>query len=171
MDLKKMLAPFAVIASLAPLAAFADDTSNNFGATANIQVQVTDAQYDAQYYRQPMPPTYQNQGHYELRTVQRWVPGQHEQVWVPEQCVTRQKPWGTKVRCRPGFYDSRWVPGHYVTVQEQVWVPHNTPHPQRYGRQYRGGRNRYGYQDRGYQDRGGYQERYEAPGNYATPVR
>jgi hypothetical protein len=62
------------------------------------------------------------QGRYELQTVQRWVPGGYESVWVPESC--RFRPRLGRTVCQGGFYDQRWVPGHYETAQEWVWVPH-----------------------------------------------
>jgi hypothetical protein len=138
MDLKKTLLPVALFAVLAPLAAFAEhDATPNYDANY-------DANYDVQGVNRPverpMPPTHSGQGRYELRTMQRWVEGQWQQVWVPEQCVTRQRGWKTRVRCQPGYYDSRWTPGHYVTAQQWVWIPYNhppAPYPQRYGRDYR----------------------------------
>lgn len=69
---------------------------------------------------QPTPPQ-QQQGRYELRTVQQWVPGRYEQVWVPEQC--HYKPRRGVTKCRGGYYDQRWVEGHYENVEQWVWVP------------------------------------------------
>jgi hypothetical protein len=68
---------------------------------------------------QPQPPPRQR-GHYELQTVQRWVPGYHQQVWVPEEC--RYKPHRNVRKCWGGYYEQQWVPGRYETVQEWVWV-------------------------------------------------
>lgn len=68
----------------------------------------------------PGPPRNQ-EGRYELKLVQQWVPGRYEQVWVPEQCKYKPR-WGT-VKCRGGYYDQRWVEGHYETVEQWVWVP------------------------------------------------
>lgn len=73
-------------------------------------------------------------GRYELRTVQKWVPGHYERVWVPERCRTQHKHRGHVTRCRGGYYDQVFRPGQYVTAQEWVWVP--------YGR---GGRGAYHY--------------------------
>lgn len=66
----------------------------------------------------PRPPGHER-GRYELQTVQRWVPGHYEQVWVPEQCRTGH--WG-RTRCRPGYSEQQWVPGRYEQAQQWVWV-------------------------------------------------
>lgn len=72
-------------------------------------------------------------GQYQLQSVQRWVPGQPQQVWVPGQCHGRFNQ-----RCTPGHY--RWVTtaGRYETTQQWVWVPSSYPQPQ------------YGYGAQGY---------------------
>ena len=76
---------------------------------------------DCRHGTQPAPPQNQ-QGRYELRQVQQWVPGRYEQVWVPQDC--RYKPrWGT-TKCRGGYYDQRWVEGHYQVAEQWVWVPY-----------------------------------------------
>lgn len=68
-------------------------------------------------------------GRYELRTVQNWVPGHHERVWVPEQCHTKYKKHGRRTVCRDGYYDERWVEGYYQDVEQWVWVPaYERPH-------------------------------------------
>jgi hypothetical protein len=69
---------------------------------------------------QPTPPQYQ-QGRYELRYEQQWVPGYYQQVWVPEEC--KYKPRRGVTKCRGGYYDQQWVPGRYETVEKWVWVP------------------------------------------------
>jgi hypothetical protein len=69
---------------------------------------------------QPPPPQYQ-QGRYELKLVQKWVPGYYQQVWVPEEC--KYKPRRHVTKCRGGYYDQQWVPGRYETVEEWVWIP------------------------------------------------
>lgn len=74
---------------------------------------------------QPTPPQNQN-GRYELRLVQQWVPGRYEQVWVPEQC--NYKPRRGVKKCRAGYYDQRWVEGHYETAEQWVWVPSRRHH-------------------------------------------
>src|SRR5690242_21822298 len=57
-------------------------------------------------------------GHYEWRTVNEWVPGSYQQVYVPGRCHVRAwRSW-----CRPGFYRTEWNPGHYAPVNQQVWV-------------------------------------------------
>lgn len=65
-------------------------------------------------YRGPI-----NAGRYELRDTQRWVDGQWNQVWVPGECA--MTVWGQQ--CGAGSYQNVWQDGHYVTVQERVWVP------------------------------------------------
>jgi hypothetical protein len=70
---------------------------------------------------QPAPPQGQ-QGRYELRDTQQWVPGRYQQVWVPEQC--RFRPRHGYSTCRAGYYDQQWVEGHYETTQQWVWVPY-----------------------------------------------
>jgi hypothetical protein len=62
-------------------------------------------------------------GRYELRTVQSWVPGHHERVWVPEVCHTKHKKHSRRTVCRDGYYDERWVEGYYRQAEEWVWVP------------------------------------------------
>lgn len=96
-------------------------------------------QYQAPYQQQyPQSPSYPGHrrrgGRYEQRPVQRWVEGRYQQVWVPEQCTTysrgqggwKHNGWrhGGRTVCRPGYYDQRWVPGHYQTVMQWVWVPY-----------------------------------------------
>lgn len=79
------------------------------------------------------PPQYtQQQGRYELQNVQRWVPGQQQQVWVPGQCFGHHRRWK---RCTNGYYRTEWTPGSYVTVQEWVWVPYANNY--QYGASYR----------------------------------
>jgi hypothetical protein len=71
----------------------------------------------------PEPPRHRwprEQGRYELQTVQRWVPGHYEQVWVEREC--KYKPRRNMTKCTGGYYDQRWVPGYYQPVQEWVWV-------------------------------------------------
>ena len=70
----------------------------------------------------PQPPAPQNQqGRYELKYVQQWVPGRYEQVWVPRDCRYRPR-WGT-TQCIEGHYDQQWVEGSYQQVEQWVWVP------------------------------------------------
>jgi hypothetical protein len=81
------------------------------------------------YHPAPTPPPAQpprsqwprQQGRYELQTVQRWVEGRYEQVWVEQTC--KYKPRRNRTKCEGGYYEQRWVPGYYQTVQEWVWVP------------------------------------------------
>ncbi len=62
------------------------------------------------------------EGRYELRTVQKWVPGFHEQVWVPQHCKHRGRGHH-RVKCVGGYYQQQWRPGYHQTVQDWVWVP------------------------------------------------
>ncbi|RKG97471.1 hypothetical protein D7V97_34305 [Corallococcus sp. CA053C] len=72
----------------------------------------------------PMPRPVDSRGRYELQTVEHWVPARYEQVWVPEQCVSRGRH-GRHVRCTPGYYDQRYVAGGYQAVTEWVWIPYS----------------------------------------------
>ncbi|ABF91255.1 hypothetical protein MXAN_6880 [Myxococcus xanthus DK 1622] len=69
----------------------------------------------------PLPPPHAR-GRYELQTVNRWVQGRYEQVWVPEVCRERNNRRSRVTRCTGGFYEQRWVPARYEPVQEWVWV-------------------------------------------------
>jgi hypothetical protein len=80
----------------------------------------------------PQGQTFQT-GHYELQNVQRWVPGQQQQVWVPGQCFGKKRHgrhhrWGARV-CTEGAYQTVWTPGRYETRQEWVWVASGTQYP------------------------------------------
>ncbi|WP_241758957.1 hypothetical protein [Pyxidicoccus parkwayensis] len=85
----------------------------------------------------PMPPA-QARGRYELQTVNRYVDGRYERVWVPEVCNERYGRRGRVTRCTGGYYDQQWVAGHYEAVQEWVWVSYdnggwrNRAHPASY---------------------------------------
>ncbi|ADO68788.1 hypothetical protein [Stigmatella aurantiaca] len=73
-------------------------------------------------HHRPQPPRPSNQeGRYELQTVQEWSPGRYEKVWVPEEC--RYRPRRGVQQCQGGYYEQRWVPGRYETVEKWVWVP------------------------------------------------
>lgn len=71
----------------------------------------------------PLPPP-KARGRYELQTVNRYVEGRHERVWVPEVCKERQRRHSRVTKCRGGYYEDRWVPARYEQVQEWVWVSH-----------------------------------------------
>ncbi|HZH04429.1 MAG TPA: hypothetical protein VEY30_11645 [Myxococcaceae bacterium] len=81
------------------------------------------AAHPVHYPQSPPPPPGRAYapGRYELRTVHRWIPARQEQVWVPEVC--RSHPRHRWVRCRPGYYQTRWVPGYQEQFQDWVWVP------------------------------------------------
>jgi hypothetical protein len=68
----------------------------------------------------PVPPRNEH-GRYELKLVQKWIPGRYEQVWVPREC--KHKPRRNVTKCWGGYYEQQWVPGRYETVEEWVWVP------------------------------------------------
>ena len=73
-------------------------------------------------------------GRYELQNVQRWVPGQQQQVWVNGSCDERRRGRGGWRRCTQGHYRTVWTPGRYETRQEWVWVAYQQPrYPQQYG--------------------------------------
>lgn len=67
-------------------------------------------------------------GRYELRTTQRWVSGYQDRVWVPEVCRTKEKRHMRKTVCRGGYYETRYVEGHYEPVEEWVWVANPPRH-------------------------------------------
>ena len=66
------------------------------------------------------PPPDQNwgQGRYELQTVQTWVAGQEQEVWVPAQCRQQLR----FQHCTGGYYRTVATPGRYETHREWVWV-------------------------------------------------
>ncbi|WP_224247319.1 hypothetical protein [Hyalangium gracile] len=75
--------------------------------------------YNGQDRRRPQPPApRKEQGRYELKRVQQWVPGRYEQVWVKKDCRFVAPGYSC-----PGNYERQWVPGHYETVEQWVWVP------------------------------------------------
>ena len=57
------------------------------------------------YVQQQPVIVQQQQGHYEFRTEQRWIPG----IWTYEQIGCNQ-------------YRKVWTPGYYQTTQTKVWV-------------------------------------------------
>jgi hypothetical protein len=118
MNLKTGIFSLALGTLLLGSTAMADD--NQFQPQWNDNGTTVQAQG---YYRhgQPPPAPRNQQGRYELRTVQQWVPGRYEQVWVPQQCNYKPR-WGT-TKCRGGYYDQRWVEGRYQNVEQWVWVP------------------------------------------------
>ncbi|PTL83081.1 hypothetical protein [Vitiosangium sp. GDMCC 1.1324] len=119
---------------LAPVAAKADDLRWGGRHDASpVGVDVRGGQYThngGRYHPAPTPPPARpsrgrgQDGRYEFQTVQKWVPGHYEQVWVEQNC--RYKPRRHETRCSGGYYDQRWVEGYYQPVQEWVWVP--APH-------------------------------------------
>ncbi|WP_254614127.1 MULTISPECIES: hypothetical protein [unclassified Myxococcus] len=87
----------------------------------------------------PRPPS-RARGRYEMQTVNRWVEGRYEKVWVPEVCEERRGRRHRVSRCSGGFYENRWVEGGYVQTTEWVWVSYergngwssNRTHPASY---------------------------------------
>lgn len=75
------------------------------------------------YHRASAPGGEYSNGSYELRSVQKWVPGSYVQVWVAQQCSHYQH--GRRGhRCNNGgYYTQQWQAGRYETVQEWVFVP------------------------------------------------
>jgi hypothetical protein len=73
---------------------------------------------------EPRPPPRAPRGRYELQTVNRYVEGRRERVWVPEVCEERHRRRSRVTKCTGGYYDERWVPARYEQVQEWVWVPY-----------------------------------------------
>lgn len=83
----------------------------------------------------PPPPPPRSSGRYELQTVERWIPGYTERVWVAEQCTTIEtrkrsgkgkgrgnKKIRTETTCTPGHYADRVIPGRYVQEEQWAWV-------------------------------------------------
>lgn len=145
MDLKTGIFSLAVGSLLLGSAARADDTQHLASAPA-VQTQtlrpgsekgsswnqqsgsqaydVSYQQYasnsNGSYRRAPQPPAPRNQqGRYELKRVQQFIPGRYEQVWVKQECRFIRRG----DTCPAGYYDQKWVPGHYETVEQWVWVP------------------------------------------------
>ncbi|MFP2962212.1 hypothetical protein ACLEPN_31635 [Myxococcus sp. 1LA] len=89
-----------------------DNRGGNFGVRV-----------DARRHPGPAPVAPRNaRGRYELQTVNRWVQGRYERVWVPEVCSERGNRRARVTRCTGGFYEQRWIPARYEPVQEWVWV-------------------------------------------------
>jgi hypothetical protein len=116
---------------LAPVAARADDSWGRHDASP-VGQQSHGGQHlhtGGCYHPAPPPPPAQpprsdrprHSGRYELQTVQRFVPGHYEQVWVEREC--RYRPRRNVTKCEGGYYEERWVEGYYQQVQEWVWVP------------------------------------------------
>lgn len=89
----------------------------------------------------PMGQSFQT-GHYELQSVQQWVPGGQQQVWVNGTCDDRGRGrgrgrWGRgggrgggwNQQCTQGYYRTVYSAGHYVTQQQWVWVAYRSPPP------------------------------------------
>jgi hypothetical protein len=121
MSFKMTMVGAALTLSMVPLAARADGYSQQYNQPTYAQPGIA--------VGEPCPTDRQGErtGRYERQTVQRFVQGRYEQVWVPEQCSMRerQRGWWKQAGqvCVPAHYDQRWVPGHSESVQQWVWVP------------------------------------------------
>ncbi|AKJ07970.1 hypothetical protein ATI61_107410 [Archangium gephyra] len=119
---------------LAPVAARADDSWGRHDASPVGQPgqhHHTGGSYRPAPMPPPAPPPRSHRQHpsgrYELQTVQQFVPGHYEQVWVERNC--RYRPRRHVTKCEGGHYEQRWVEGYYQSVQEWVWVPmHRGPY-------------------------------------------
>ncbi|HEY8211177.1 MAG TPA: hypothetical protein VIG99_27020 [Myxococcaceae bacterium] len=145
MSFKKTMVGAALTLSMAPMAALAD----GYQSQAYSQyAQPTYAQPQAGIaVGEPCPTDRQGDrtGRYELRTTQRFVQAQYQQVWVPEQCSLRerQRGWWRQAAnvCVPAHYDQRLVPAHYESAQQWVWVS--------FGGHGHGGHGRFGHWNHG----------------------
>jgi hypothetical protein len=129
MALKTGIFSLALGALLVGTAAQANDayTQQHFASGAEVHVQGHPGGFGVHVHTsrcnhtpQPAPPQNQH-GRYELKLVQKWVPGYYQQVWVPEDC--KYHPRRNVKKCRGGYYEQQWVPGRYETVEQWVWVP------------------------------------------------
>lgn len=137
MNIKTTMMGAALSLTLLPLAARAEHEYSPVEPEQQYQQQYQPEQYQQPYQeapayqtaRPPMPRDYgrrRGHGRYELRTVQQWVAGRYQQVWVPEQCSMRERQHGwvrtTGSVCIPAHYGQQWTPAHYESVQQWVWV-------------------------------------------------
>lgn len=149
----RILSLTAAVLTLVPAAAFANngvqyDVNGRYdgaGIELGIHLHTSNCRHDAP---PPPPPRAEPQGRYEIRTVQKWIPGYQEKVWVAEQCTTvtkhkdkhgkhkgKGKKHGhykhetvTRTVCEPGHYATRWVEGRHVNEEQWVWVSYSPPH-------------------------------------------
>jgi hypothetical protein len=113
---------FTLLAVLAAPAAFAQ----YHGAVA-VQGQPMPAVVQQPCGPQPRPVN--NNGRWEMRTTQQYVPGTTQQVYVAGQC--RMGYRGRQV-CEPGRYVTTQTAGHYETQQSWVWVAFENRYDNRY---------------------------------------
>jgi hypothetical protein len=139
MDLKTGIFSLAVGSLLLGSAARADDTQH-LASAPEVQTQTLRAgseqgsawnqqsaptqqyayNHNGSSRRSPQPQAPRNsQGRYELKRVQQFIPGHYEQAWVKQECRFIR----SGDTCPAGYYEQRWVPGHYETVEQWVWVP------------------------------------------------
>lgn len=142
MNLKNAAVAVALSLSLAPVAARADD---GWSTPRTDWTQPNDRQdfweghgqgydHDRNHRHDANCRVQHRGGRYQLQNVQRWVEGRYEQYWVAPQCQTVRKDhkhgrgWGhgrNRTVCTEGYYTSRFIPGHYETAQQWVWVPYS----------------------------------------------
>ena len=145
MSFKMTMVGAALTLSMVPLAARADDYNQQYSQYA--QPTYAQPQYQQPQYQQPGiavgEPAHSDRrgdrtGRYQLRTVQRFVQGQYQQTWVPEQCSFRERHrgWYSQAAqvCVPAHYEQQWMPGHYESAQQWVWVPFHGRGHGRWGR-------------------------------------
>ena len=136
----KMMVGAALTLSMVPLAARADDYGQQYSQYAQPTYAQPQYQQPGIAVGEPAPIDRRGDrtGRYELRTVQRFVQGQYQQTWVPEQCSLRerQRGWYRQAAqvCVPAHYEQRWMPGHYESAQQWVWVPFEGRGHGRWGR-------------------------------------
>ncbi len=143
MNFKKTLVGAALSLSLVPFAAQAEHEYSPVNQQYQQAYQAPGYQTSQQAEPCPAEPPRgfkRHQGRYEVRSVQRWVEGRYQQVWVPEQCSMRERQRGwvrqTGYVCVPAHYDRRWVPAHYETAQQWVWVPSGAYGHRHFGRRW-----------------------------------
>jgi len=120
---------FTLLAVLAAPAAFAQQYH---GAVA-VQGQPMPAVVQQPCGPQPRPVN--NNGRWEMRTTQQYVPGTTQQVYVAGQC---RMGYRGRQFCEPGRYVTTQTAGHYETQQSWVWVAYENRYDD----------NRYSYERR-----------------------
>lgn len=144
MSFKMTMVGAALTLSMAPLAARADGYNQPYSQYAQPTYAQPQYQQPGIAVGEPSPTDRRGDrsGRYELRTVQRFVQGQYQQVWVPEQCSLRerQRGWWRQAAqvCVPAHYAQQWVPGHSESAQQWVWVSFSGNGHGRFGRGYHG---------------------------------
>lgn len=86
--------------------------------------------------QQPAPVN--NNGRWEMRTTQQYVPGTTQQVYVAGRCFVGRHG---RQFCEPGRYVTTQTAGHYETQQSWVWVAFENRYDDRYENHSRYGRH------------------------------